>query len=201
MEVHRLKPMPADYDEAVFKEIYQKTEKLRNKLVYGIDHRRFGVEKEDIKSWFDCKLLYTFTKYYGTMSNEELKAHILKALEFFKCRILRKAYTAESEVMLSRVDISEVLDLSTPEEEEEGERISLAKGFLKEILSTEAYQLLSLQLDPPMFFTTKYRDNPKKIRGLTKADFAEYLGITPREIEKLQRQINAAIKEAREYLS
>ena len=57
MEENRLKQMPENYDRAVFESIYSKTKNLRNKLAYGIDARRFGVDQDEIKSWFDVNKL------------------------------------------------------------------------------------------------------------------------------------------------
>ena len=66
MEENRLKPMTQGYDESLFNLIYDKTKHLRRKLASEIDHRRFGVTNEDIKSWFDVKLIYVFKKRLNT---------------------------------------------------------------------------------------------------------------------------------------
>ena len=128
METHRLKPMPTGYDEQLFNSLYKATEKLRNKLVYGIDNRRFGVEPAEIKSWFDVKFIYVFTKYYPKYSNPEvLKAHLINALQLFKYRILRKAYTVESLHMLSNVGLedSPEIDYLVDEHSDDSDKLNI----------------------------------------------------------------------------
>ena len=84
MEIHRLVPMKTGYDELLFNKLYKETEALRNLLTYQIDHRRYGVTQDIIKSWFDDKFIFVFNKYYGDIEEGQLKGRIINALRTFK---------------------------------------------------------------------------------------------------------------------
>jgi hypothetical protein len=165
-ESHRLKPMPDNYDQEMFNRLYQQTEGLRRKLAYGIDHRRFGLTQEDIVASLDIKLVYTFTKYYGAPENI-LKANIIKALQHFKCRIIKSAYLDKFSQNIVSTDDAVVEDRFS-EEPHNGKDYYYEKlmSFMRDHLSENAYVLLDLQLNPPPYIL--HRINPNKDGNLQK---------------------------------
>lgn len=203
MEESRLKPMVDGYDEKLFAEIYKKTQNLRKKLAHEIDPRRFGVDYQEILSWFDVKFIYAFNRYYEEKSPELLKAHIIRALQFFKNRILRSAYSLKNQVNNNCKDINELYSSRyEPQEEfiydETPQLLDSALRYLRDQMSPEAYQVLIVDLQPPFYIldrlgsasTTKIPSNL----------IADYLGWSPEEaprINKLRKEISSSIEKAR----
>ncbi len=140
MEEHRLKPMPKNFNEAVFFDIYNKTKELRKKLAYEIDHRRYGVERKDIMSWLDVKFLFAFTKYHNE-EPEIIKAHVINALQFFKNRILRYSYSQKNSVNLHSMNIELAYHRKETQFEilynESEKYLKLATEFLKKRMTDE----------------------------------------------------------------
>ena len=62
MEHHRLKPM-GNYPVELFNSLYAQTHGLRRKLASQIDASKFGVDYQEVLSWFDVKFLFIFSKY------------------------------------------------------------------------------------------------------------------------------------------
>ena len=201
MEEHRLKEMPMDYDSELFNSLLKDTEKLRNKLAYGIDHRRFGVEHEDIVSGFNTRCIYCFTKYYPEKNNpEELKAYIINSLSMFKSRILRNAYSVKSQARSSTVDIQELYnydDLLVEEEKQEDERVYKVKIFFKSRLTKPAYDLWLAQIYPPDWIIDQLIDTPKQIHRVPKEILADYFDISVEQVEKLRKEIRSITKQAK----
>jgi hypothetical protein len=207
MELHRLKPMKAGYDEKLFNKLYKETEDLRRSLVYQIDPRRFGVSSDIIKSWFDDKFIFVFNRYFGEYDEGRLKGYLINSLKTFKLRILRKAYSKynihPNEV---RLDDDYGLINIIPIESEISESdlfLEMALSFLKEKLSLDAYTLLQLELNPPLYITSKM-DNPKtKIPAKL---IAEYFELSPDKdsisfINMLRGEIETSVNLARSYFS
>lgn len=167
MELHRLKEMQEDYDEELFNKIYKDCSKLMDKLTFGINPLYYGVSSDIIRSWFDDKFIYVFNKYYNEMSDKALKSHIIKALQQFRCRILRGAYTQTSSknIELVRLDGEEyqrynmdIIDEIEPEVDQE--LLSKVKDYMKQILSEDAYFFFNLQLNPPPMVLSETKDIP-----------------------------------------
>lgn len=207
MEVHRLKNIElGEYDKDLFKELYDNTEKLRNKLAYGIDPNRLGADQEEIKSWFDCKFIYAFAKYQSK-EPDMLKAYIINSLSNFKYRILRKGYSKQNEAMMNKVDITEfynhgaIVDVSPQVDD----RIHTVMDFMKKNLSQEAYDILLIDMYPPAYIVEKLRENTdkedKKLPRVNRALVAEFYGKSEADIEKLQREIRKVKKLARVSLT
>ena len=199
MESHRLKPMASGYDEALFNSLYKSTEKLRNKLVYGIDHRRFGLEVEDVKSWFDTKFIFVFSKYSQKYSNPDiLKAHIINSLQLFKYRVLRKAYTAESLHYLSNVGLedSPEIDYLIDEPTEDSEKLQIIFDFFKSELTRQAYDILMLKLYPPDFITEKL-STQKNLSKISPELISEFFDIPMNIVRKCLKDIKEATSKAR----
>lgn len=206
MEEHRLVPMKEGYDQKLFKELYEKTKHLRRKLASQIDEKRFGVDQEEIRSWFDIKFIFTFNKYWGTAKEEQLLGYIIKALQFYKCRILRQAYSVKySQNIVSADEEFNLEDIEDDDLVEREELVNDILGFLKSRISDNAMMLLELQLNPPPYI--QHRLTEMGIHNFTKIPsplFAEYLGLgTDKDglhfVDHLKKEINSGILEARTF--
>lgn len=209
MELHRLNEMPANYNEELFNRIYKETRQLRKSLANQIDNRRYNVSKDIILSWFDDKFIFTYCKYFQEKNPDLLKGYIISSLQFFKNRILRKAYGGEAEIY------SNIIDLSTdgaqrliniiPDNTEIDNKdlfLELCINFFKEKLSQDAFFLLDLQLNPPSYIQERASNRFKISSEL----LAEYLGLpngkeSIQYINQLKEEISYYTKEAREYFS
>lgn len=202
MEIHRLKEMQDDYDEELFNKIYKGCSKLMDKLTFGINPLYYGVTTDIIRSWFDDKFIYVYNKYYGEMSDKSLKSHIIKALQQFRCRVLRGAYTQHSEknIEMVRLDDEEyqrynmdVIDEIEPEVDEE--LLSKIKDFMKQTLSEDAYFLFNLQLNPPPMVLSHDKESQD-------AKWAAFLNLPQEEstyiyFDKLREEIQRGTKRCR----
>ncbi len=202
MEEHRLKGIDfTEFDPEVYKSIYEQTAALRSSLAYNIDERRFGVEKQDIQSWFNSKFIFIYNKYHAESTPDELKARIINGLQYFKNRILRKAYTKEAEARTSMTDISELYDnptYSSGEEVSDRElQVAQVKRFMKSKLSSEAYDVFLTQTYPPDYIIEKLKANPKQIHRVPKEVLAEYFDISIKLLDKYLKEIRACIRIAR----
>lgn len=206
MEESRLKPMPVNYDQAMFNSIYKQTSSLRKKLAFGIDARRFGVDYQEILSWFDVKFLYAFTKYHDEFCEEVLKGHIIKALQFFRCRILRSAYTIPNSQIVQDIDELEVEDLfiEDPYDSSKQDLFATCMQFMKGHLSSNAYELLQVQLNPPPYVRSRVEEEGKNINKIPNSIYAEYfeLGTDKKSLEYikiLKSEIEIATHKARQH--
>jgi hypothetical protein len=209
MEEHRLKPMKQGYDEQLFYDLYQATNNLRKKLASEIDPKRFGVDYKEILSWFDIKFIYTFNKYFGEKEPNLLKAHLIRALQFFKNRILRAAYTNKNQVNNNTIDIEELYDLQEPTiEYEYDEReffMKLALEFMHNNLSEEAYRVLEVELHPPLYILTRLEDKESTAK-IPSNLIADYLGWglgkdAIKQVNSLRREIKNITMVAKEHFS
>ena len=197
MEEHRLKPMQKGYNEKLFNEIYRNTQSLRNKLAYGIDARRFGVDYHEILSWFDVKFIFVFNRYCHEKSPEHLKATIINALKFFKNRILKSSYSHKNQVNNAlRVEDVESDELVVEYEYREHDKyIDIALKEMKTKLTPEAYQVLTIEINPPLYILNELSQEerynttkiPSKIIG-------KYLGLESKEINKYKKEIELVYK-------
>jgi hypothetical protein len=178
MEIHRLLPMQEGYDEELFNQLYKETESLRNLLTYQIDHRRYGVTQDIIKSWFDDKFIFVFNKYYGSITEGQLKGRIINALKTFKFRMLRKAY-AKYNIHNNEIRLEGEYSLINiiPIEEEITDHelfLELALKYLKKNLCDDAFLILEIELNPPPFILNKLKSHTTKIPSKL---IAEYLDL------------------------
>jgi hypothetical protein len=207
MEEHRLQPMKEGYDERIFNQIYKDTNQLRKKLAYDIDARRFGVDYNEVLSWFDVKFIYTFNKYYGEMPNDRLKGYIINSLQTFKYRILRMSYSNKV-VLNNTVDISDPKnsDLFKMEEESSDDLyLSIALSYLKQQLSKDAFFLLELILNPPHYIIHKLNEGEcNDLNKIPNSLIAEYLNqeeITPSYIDNLKKEIRKATRNCKNFFN
>ena len=207
MEIHRLIPMKVGYDELLFNKLYKETEALRNLLTYQIDHRRYGVTSDIIKSWFDDKFIFVFNKYYGEIEEGQLKGRIINALRTFKFRMLRKAYSKyniyNNIVRLEGENrLINIIPLKTETTEHEI-FLELALKYLKKNLCDDAFLVLELELNPPTYILNNLKSYKTKIPAKL---IAEYLDLEPTRdsslyITDLRSEINHCTEQAKEYFT
>lgn len=203
MELHRLKPMP-DYDPKLFNELYKKTERLRHSLVYQIDHSRFGVTRDEVMSWMDDKFIFVFSKYVNQKPPDVLLGYLINSLKTFKLKILRRSYQDNNSVTLNSVSLDDLkLNYIKDEVGDDNYEImlNLALSFMQDRLSNEAYDLLKIQLNPPLYITSKLKSPASKIPLNV---ILEYLGLEPNGmnmaiIRDLQYEIMNCVKDAQEH--
>lgn len=200
METHRLTPMKP-YDPKLFNLLYKKTERLRHSLVYGIDHTRFGVTKDEVMSWMDDKFIFAFNKYVDQKPPDILLGYIINSLKMFKMKILRRSYQENNSVNLNSISLDD-LQLNHIKDEVGEDNyellLNLAVSFMEKNLSQEAYTLLQLQLNPPLYITSRLKSPASKIPLNL---ILEYLGLDTTGmnlaiIRDLQEEISNTIKRA-----
>lgn len=208
MEEHRLLPM-SPYDPKLFHELYRDTEQLRKKLAWQIDCRRYGVDYKEVLSWFDVKFLFAFNKYNSKhKGKDEIKAHLIQALQFFKNRILRKGYS-KSNIYNSMVDIETIYNMKEThidlEFDEQQEFLKIALDFLKNHLNEEAYRVLEIEINPPLYIVQELANQDKyTTTKIPSTMISKYMGwgLSSKAINKVdeyRKDIKRAINLARSY--
>lgn len=210
MEHHRLKPMKPGYDENLFNDLYAKTKPLRKKLASEIDAKKFGVDYQEILSWFDVKFIYTFNKYWDK-EPERLLGYIINSLSTYKYRIMRSSYQAKYENHSSQVDITELYNYNDIVDETGLDPIvretymNKVMEFMKDKLTDDAIMVLELELSPPPFIISQMDDLGKKPNGKIPTELiADYLGYEDSEnvikyIKNLRSNIRVAISLAKNF--
>jgi len=155
MEENRLKVMES-YDSGLFNKIYTSVTPLKRKLASQIDSRRFGVDREEVLSWFDVKILFVFQKYHKRYSPDILLGMTINAMKCFKCRILRKAYTVQFSQSILEYDV-DLHDLPDHDEDLKDHYSKVLKDFMRKTLSDDAYILWDLQMNPPPYILRKLK--------------------------------------------
>lgn len=210
MEENRLKPMLAEYNPELFNDIYQKTEGLRRKLAGGIDHRRFGVDYDEVLSWFTVKFIYAYNKYYPKFKDKPdvFKGHMIKAMQFMKCRILRAAYTVKFSQDIVQFDGTSHDEIIEPFQPSPYEFFSeKLRKYMKSNLSDNAYLLFQLQLHPPRYIIARLTEKGQHdIHKIPDELIAEYFDLgfsnkTYAYIETLKREIKQYVGSAKTYFA
>lgn len=205
MELHRLKVMQEGYDTELFNRLYSLTENLRTILTSQIDSRRFGVTSDIIKSWFDDKFIFVFNKYYGTMDENQLRGYLINSLRTFKFRMLRGAYHKSNMYNDSiRIDdYTNFINIIPIEEDMDdySKLLSLALQFLKKKLSSNAFVILDIDLNPPPYISSKLESSKTKIPAKL---IAEYLDLEEGYdsiyyINNLRKEISNNIESAKNH--
>lgn len=217
MEENRLKPMQEGYDSKLFEYLYERTAQLRKKLVSEIDPRRFGVDKEELESWFTVKFIYVYNKYFQKPKPDEseqakekrvgiLLGNLIQSMRLFKQRVLRKAYTKQSteyfQAIINLDDVEyQVMGLEDPVENQTL-FMDLAMSFLEKNLSENAFDLLRLQLQPPPYILTQIQHlDLKDLNKIPSHIISEYYGLGESKgvqlINKLRKEIKEGIDAAR----
>jgi len=198
MEEHRLKPMKPNYDEQLFNELYRNTQSLRNKLAYGIDPKIFGVDYKEILSWFDVKFIFVFNRYCDEKSDEHLKATIINSLKFFKNRILKSSYSQKNQVNNHTLNLDDINSEGLKIEYEYKEKdtyLESAMNIMKNKLTPEAYQILSIEINPPLYVLNRLANDPKgNTTKIPSKIIGDYLGLGTKEINTFKKEIELVYK-------
>lgn len=209
LEINRLKPMVENYDPIKFKRLYDITENLRRKLCSQIDCRRFGVDQEEVKSWFTVKFIYAYNKYCHQYDEETLKGHLIKAMQFMKCRVLRAAYQPKYSQSIIEYDPAIINEESTNpfETDTRDHYYNALCNFLKEQLSDNAYMIFQVQINPPIYIISAMKEmgleNIHKIPDQVICNYFnlgfDTFGI--KYLKGLREEIKEATKLAKEHFS
>ncbi len=192
MENHRLLPMKEGYSLELFEKLYKEITPLKKKLAYEIDHRRYGVTRDIIESWFDDKFIFVFNKHFNNLEEGHLKGTLINSLKTFKV-FYSNTVDLEGESMLINY-IADKEDITT------GELfLDIATEFMKKELSDNAFMLLNLQLNPPPFILNRITKSNSNIPIYL---ILEYFGLDNiakniKMIRNLRKEINNAIEKAK----
>lgn len=164
-ELHRLKTMQENYDQQMFLRLYKVCKPVIRNLTKQIDYKRYNLTPDIISSYFWDKMLYVFNKYYGTCSEEHLKARILASLSTFKNKLLRSAYGEQAEYNQSLFKLDDLFDNDkeleddSEEEKAKSEMLEMMYDYMKEHLSIEAYMVFEVLLTPPPYIKERIKDS------------------------------------------
>lgn len=175
-ELHRLKTMQENYDQQMFLRLYKVCKPVIRNLTKQIDYKRYNLTPDIISSYFWDKMLYVFNKYYGTCSEEHLKARILASLSTFKNKLLRSAYGEQAEYNQSLFKLDDLFDNDkeleddSEEEKAKSEMLEMMYDYMKEHLSIDAYMIFEVLLTPPPYIKERIKDSGR-ITNLLLAEF------------------------------
>lgn len=164
-ELHRLKTMQENYDQQMFLRLYKVCKPVIRNLTKQIDYKRYNLTPDIISSYFWDKVLYVFNKYYGTCSEEHLKARILASLSTFKNKLLRSAYGEQAEYNQSLFKLDDLFDNdkeledNSEEEKAKSEMLDMMYDYMKEHLSMDAYMIFEVLLTPPPYIKERIKDS------------------------------------------
>lgn len=171
-ELHRLKTMQENYDQQMFLRLYKVCKPVIRNLTKQIDYKRYNLTSDIISSYFWDKMLYVFNKYYGTCSEEHLKARILASLSTFKNKLLRSAYGEQAEYNQSLFKLDDLFDNDkeleddSEEEKAKSEMLEMMYDYMKEHLSIDAYMIFEVLLTPPPYIKERIKDSGRITNGL-----------------------------------
>lgn len=175
-ELHRLKTMQENYDQQMFLRLYKVCKPVIRNLTKQIDYKRYNLTPDIISSYFWDKMLYVFNKYYGTCSEEHLKARILASLSTFKNKLLRSAYGEQAEYNQSLFKLDDLFDNDkeleddSEEEKAKSEMLEMMYDYMKEHLSMDAYMIFEVLLTPPPYIKERIEDS-RRITNLLLVEF------------------------------
>lgn len=171
-ELHRLKTMQENYDQQMFLRLYKVCKPVIRNLTKQIDYKRYNLTPDIISSYFWDKMLYVFNKYYGTCSEEHLKARILASLSTFKNKLLRSAYGEQAEYNQSLFKLDDLFDNDkeleddSEEEKAKSEMLEMMYDYMKDHLSIDAYMVFEVLLTPPPYIKERIKDSGRITNGL-----------------------------------
>lgn len=164
-ELHRLKTMQENYDQQMFLRLYKVCKPVIRNLTKQVDYKRYNLTPDIISSYFWDKMLYVFNKYYGTCSEEHLKARILASLSTFKNKLLRSAYGEQAEYNQSLFKLDDLFDNDkeleddSEEEKAKSEMLEMMYDYMKDHLSIDAYIVFEVLLTPPPYIKERIKDS------------------------------------------
>lgn len=155
-EIHRLKLMRENYDNKLFVRLYKLVRPVIKNLVSGIDARRYNVSPDILRDQFYDKMLYVFNKYYGEISEEHLKASILRALSTYKNHLLKYAYNDRAEFNQSLRSLEDLFDddkefIDESEHQIKEEMVRTLNSYMRDKLSSDAFLVWECLVTPPPY--------------------------------------------------
>lgn len=206
-ELHRLKTMQENYDQQMFLRLYKVCKPVIRNLTKQIDYKRYNLTPDIISSYFWDKMLYVFNKYYGTCSEEHLKARILASLSTFKNKLLRSAYGEQAEYNQSLFKLDDLFDNDkeleddSEEEKAKSEMLEMMYDYMKEHLSIDAYMIFEVLLTPPPYIKERIKENGR-ITNLLLVEFFDMpkTNVSVKYISELRSDIQYWEDRAKEEL-
>lgn len=196
--------MVEGYSEELFNKLYQETSQLRKTLAWGIDNRRYGVSKDIIESWFDDKFIFVFNKHCKDHNPDVLKGFIISSLQTFKSRILRGAYSKKNEIYSSTIELEGEFNLINylPDNSDISNKdlfFGLVLEFFNKELSSDAFSLLQLQLNPPPYILNRIKKSNSQIPLNLILEFfgLENIHKNVKYIRQLRKDITLATEKAK----
>lgn len=177
-ELHRVKPFTENSEER-FEKLYKACRPLVKSLTSQINPRRYGVDSSIIQSYFWDKLMYVYNRYKDEYEDDQLKATILASLKTYKNKLLRSAYSQQSEFNQSCTSFEvlyegnkEFIDDNEEAEYKDSKLLELRQYLLKN-LTSEEYLLFQTELNPPPYLKEKMVESRGRISILHLIDFFE----------------------------
>lgn len=200
--------MQEGYSPELFNQLYQETQQLRKTLAWGIDHRRYGVTKDIIESWFDDKFIYVFNKHCKEHDPDVLKGFIISSLQTFKNRVLRAAYSKKSELYSNTITLDNEYNMINyiPDKEDMSNQeifFGLVLEFFSKELNEDAFSLFQLQLNPPPYILNRLKKSNSQIPLKLVLEFFDLADIQKniKYIRQLRKDINLTIEKAKQELN
>lgn len=204
-ELHRLKPME-NYDRVLFEKLYKKCLPYIKRLASQVDARRFNVSPDIIQSYFCDKFIYVFNKYQAEYDENRLKATLLASLSTYKNRLLRNAYTEQSQYYQSLNSLEILFDndkeLVDEDEEIKNENLNNLKQYLESRLSPDAMLIFEAIYFPPPYIYTSLKNTNSKISILLLIDFFNLprTKTSSNYVSGLRQEVDYFIEKAKEDL-
>lgn len=156
-ELHRLKPMQEGYNVALFEKLYKISKPVIRRLSRQIDPQRFNVTPDIIESYFWDKMLFIFNKYYGTCTEDHLRARILGGLSTFKNHLLHSAYTERALFNQSLHSFEDLYEDSN-EDRNSDEEVDIPQSTMMDIVNE--YMMKNLYPDAQLIYEALYSPPP-----------------------------------------
>ena len=156
-ERHRQKTKQKGHEYALFEKLYRISRPVIRKLYRQIDLQKFNVTRDIIESYFWDKMLFIFNKYYGTCTEDHLRARILGGLTTFKNHLLHSAYTERAEFNQSLHSFEDLFEDSNEDKVDEEPEISddkmikMVNDYMMKNLYPDAQLVYEAIFTPPPF--------------------------------------------------
>lgn len=207
-EIHRLRTFE-NLDEKQFNRLYAVCKPIIRKLSYGIDTRKYGVDREMLQSYFTDKFMYVYSKYAKEYDEERLKFTLIKSLTQFRNKLLRAAYTQQGEFNSDTSSFEDLFEAGREWEDDTAETeykedLSVRfHTFMKNHLTGDEYLLFVTQLNPPPFLEEKMKDSHGRISILALVEFFDLPKTMKAQeiISEMRVHIQEALSLASEQLS
>lgn len=177
-EIHRLKEFKS-LDNARFERLYKLCRPLVRRLSKEVDARRYQLTSDIIRDYFWDKFMYVYSKYEAEYDDEHLKASLLSALQTYKNKLLRSAYSRQSEFYQTLTSFEDLFDDSKEFiDDTEEARIKEAQyiayhQYLEKELTPDEYLLYKVQVNPPPYFYSRMKESHGKLSILHLIDYFE----------------------------